>query len=69
MTARGIAHMQVRLLERYSEQVCPEKAAEYQACYTASLARGDTVLDNCSKQVSAELRREAHRCAPCRRCL
>lgn len=45
--------MQVRLLERYSELVCPEAAAKYQECYTASLARGDMVPchDKCSKQV------------------
>lgn len=44
-------NMQVRLLERYSELVCPQAAAQYQECYTASLARGDIVLDRCSKQV------------------
>ena len=45
--------MQVRLLERYSELVCPEAAAAYQACYGASLSRGDTVLDSCDAQVGA----------------
>jgi hypothetical protein len=44
-------NMQVRLLERYSELVCPQAAAQYQECYTTSLARGDIVLDSCSKQV------------------
>lgn len=38
-------------MERFSELVCPEAAAQYQECYTASLARGDIVLDDCSKQV------------------
>ena len=45
-----LGHSQVRLLEKYSELICPQAAAQYQECYTASLARGDIVLDRCSKQ-------------------
>lgn len=40
-----------RLLERWSEFVAPEAAAVFQKCYTASLNRGDDVLDACSKEV------------------
>lgn len=33
--------------------MAPEAAQAFQTCYTASLVRGDDVLDTCSAQVSA----------------
>ena len=42
---------QRRLLERWCDLVAPEAAEAFQACYTASLMRGDDVLDSSSGQV------------------
>lgn len=43
--------LEIRLIERWSELVCKKEAEDFQACYTASITRGDEKLADCSQEI------------------